>query len=371
MDLFDYVKTYGERTFSEEPFGELDNLLLSALAYLPFEDVFQKSEENFSLKSFAKKFFAKERTEEERSFAALGMNAQAVDLLREMQFKKRYAKIEIFGHFLYLDKEKVGQCRIISFRLPDQSVYVAFSGTDLSLVGWKEDFYFSCLTETAGQEASQKYINARFSENTPLLRLGGHSKGGHFAVYAATMAKKKIRERILEIYANDAPGFLKDFTEKKAYQELLPKMRAVVPSASLVGLLLHSKAPKHFVQSTAPLLLQHNLYTWQCEGKQLLREEEQKSKAPVQLLQNIFARWLEEISSEKRKVFFEQVFSLLEKTGKESLLDFQQSPLQSFREVYQQFSFLSAQEKNEIFSLLAVLLRQTQDVLVSHLKKGG
>jgi hypothetical protein len=43
------------------------------------------------------------------------------------------------------------QLAVATFWLPDGTAFVAFRGTDSTIVGWKEDFYLSFLPETEGQ----------------------------------------------------------------------------------------------------------------------------------------------------------------------------------------------------------------------------
>ena len=39
MNLFHYVKQYGTYSFEEEPFNEVDNIILSQIAYLPLDNI--------------------------------------------------------------------------------------------------------------------------------------------------------------------------------------------------------------------------------------------------------------------------------------------------------------------------------------------
>ena len=44
-----------------------------------------------------------------------------------------------------------------------------------------------------------------------MLRIGGHSKGGNLAMYAALQCEEEIQEKILTVYDNDGPGFPEGF----------------------------------------------------------------------------------------------------------------------------------------------------------------
>ena len=55
----------------------------------------------------------------------------------------------------------------------------------IPFIGWKEDFYLSYTTGTNGQKAAVAYIDQLFENETLPIHVGGHSKGGNLAIYAA------------------------------------------------------------------------------------------------------------------------------------------------------------------------------------------
>lgn len=75
----------------------------------------------------------------------------------------------------------------------DFGLYVAFRGTDGTLVGWKEDFNMAVRCPVPSQESAYRYADSildrteRFlsAKKSPDIMIGGHSKGGNMAVYAA------------------------------------------------------------------------------------------------------------------------------------------------------------------------------------------
>ena len=77
------------------------------------------------------------------------------------------------------------QFSALTYRLGDNSGFLAFRGTDGTVVGWKEDFNLSFMQQTAGQERAIDYLNAAFENDDQPIRLGGHSKGGNFAIFSS------------------------------------------------------------------------------------------------------------------------------------------------------------------------------------------
>ena len=58
--------------------------------------------------------------------------------------KKRFANIEVSNYINVVDKKKVMQFSAMCFHISDDLIYVAFRGTDDSLIGWQEDIDMVC-----------------------------------------------------------------------------------------------------------------------------------------------------------------------------------------------------------------------------------
>lgn len=118
------------------------------------------------------------------------------------------------------------------------------------------------LKQTPGQEKSLAYLNALGNLDTP-LRLGGHSKGGNFAIYAGMYCEKSLRDQIIAIYNNDGPGFSKDVVASAAYQNLLPLITTIVPESSVVGRLFEHQEDYVVIKSENKGLKQHDAMSWE------------------------------------------------------------------------------------------------------------
>lgn len=364
MNIQDYLDWRGDVPFQVSPFNEVDNLILSALAYTPFSTILQENE-SLSLAEVCERYFALHGETEDD---ALGLNALAPFLMKKMLKGQRFAEMYIVAPYAILDQEQSIQLTAVSFQLADESVYVAYSGTDLSLTGWKEDLFFSCFTGTDGQVLAAEYLQRHFKDTKKVLRIGGHSKGGHFALYAASQAPLALQERIQTVYTNDAPGFLKDFLSTEGYQAMRPKVRSFMPPESIVGHLMYTEVEPMFCESTAQGILQHNLYTWSVLPTRLKLSEE-KPKEALKMLDRMFKGFLEETESEERERLISTLFSLAEDQGYEQLTDFKESPVQSLKELFSQYRSLSKEEQEEMKKLFKVLLGEAQDSLMDSLKK--
>ena len=112
------------------------------------------------------------------------------------------------------------QFSAVTFVLPDGTLFVAFRGTDDSLIGWKEDFNLSYIHPAPGQIMALEYLSEIASAHPGKIITGGHSKGGHLAVYSAVFSPESVRERIICAYSNDGPGSVHTQAQKRQYQRV-------------------------------------------------------------------------------------------------------------------------------------------------------
>lgn len=87
-NMLDYIEEYGNYSFKEKPFNEIDNLIFSQLAYTDFKNIADK--QSVSLLKGAKLFFAMYTQQEIDELIAI--SAKSADLLRRCSMAKRISK---------------------------------------------------------------------------------------------------------------------------------------------------------------------------------------------------------------------------------------------------------------------------------------
>lgn len=303
MNLFHYVKKYGEFTFQEEPFNEIDNLVLSQMPYLPFENiVYGFSEPKITLLQAAEKMIIENR---KKTIKGIFCN-RIYKLLLLMQHSKRYKDILCYHYEKIIDKDK--QFGAITLQLPDDSVFVAYEGTNAAISGWKEDAYMTYRFPVPAQVLARDYLKKTIERKDSKIRIGGHSKGGNLAVYAAMEAPLSIQRRIIKVYNNDGPGFLKEIVESKKYQKIAKKIYRIVPCQSVVGMLLYHSGDMLVVKSRSKSVLQHDPFHWQIDGTSFTigvlsdysRKVSEKTK-----------KWVENIRIQEKERCVEDLFDTL------------------------------------------------------------
>ena len=158
------------------------------------------------------------------------------------------------------------QFAAMTFDLPDGSSYIAFRGTDATIVGWKEDFNMAFQYPVPSQAEAADYLNEAARHCRGKLYVGGHSKGGNLAVYAAANCRPDVSARLARVFSHDGPGFLEQALQSEAFRQVLPKIEKTLPQSSMIGMLLEHQENYKIVKSSSISIWQHNPFSWEING---------------------------------------------------------------------------------------------------------
>ena len=349
-NLFDYLSWRADVPMSLDPFNEVDNLVLAELSYTDFRGIVPETGEEISLKDACDGFFRLHTREEVLSDKTF--TGKAPLLMEPMAEGARFGEMKLSHYVDELDTNQDIQLSAVTFRFPDGSAYIAFRGTDGTLVGWKEDFNFSFQSETAGQSLAVQYLNRTGRTIQGPMRVGGHSKGGNLAVYASAFCVREVQDRISAVYSNDGPGFRQEILESEGYRRILPKIVSIIPDSSIIGLLLSSLSRNHVIQSTASGIFQHDGFSWSIQRNRFLPAE----LSPVsEIIDSILGNWLEQMNDETRASVISTVFSLLESTGKETFGEINGQKWKSAESMLAALRSLPREKQQEMLRLLGLL----------------
>ena len=191
--VFDYLRWRGDLTLAQDGFNEVDSLILCIISYINLKKLRQ-------LWSFDPKDampmgdVCRQLTEEDEQ---LGLSTlDYIPLMRAAAETARFRDVSLFAFESLHDETQQMQVAAVSFLLPDGSVYVAYRGTDMTIVGWQEDFNMSFLSAVPAQLKATEYAEA-VARACPrrALRIGGHSKGGNLAAWAAVHLDEKLQRK--------------------------------------------------------------------------------------------------------------------------------------------------------------------------------
>lgn len=337
LTIIDYVKFRGDLSFKEREFNVLDALVLSSLAYLKLDGLVDEC--GTSLNELYRRY--------------LGLGRLVFDKGIELLFRlcsesERYGKHRVFAYVSELDVKNEAQFSAFSFEINHGLCFVAFRGTDGSLLGWKENFNMVFMERTFGQELAGKYLdeNFAFRNRAKRLILGGHSKGGNFAISAALYCKKSLLRRVEKIYSFDGPGFCKSVVESERYSELLPKIKSILPSFSTVGILMYSKFTHSYVSSFEKGINQHNMLSWELDGLSF-KELESNSEKSI-LFDKVMHKWMNSLSVDERRMVVQSLYDMLLESSIESVDDMFEHKLKTVRELTKRLSKLPKEENERI-----------------------
>ena len=315
--LFDYLAWRGDLSFAQDPFNPVDALIFCQLSYLPFDNIIPPPGGNAGISIAA----AAEIFSQKHKKKALDGYIQFKDdpeLLQTLGGSNRFKDCMLHSFVNNIDEAQEKQFCALCIN-NGEATGIAYRGTDVSLVGWKEDLNMSFIDVIPSQREAVSYLETIAHNTTGPLLVGGHSKGGNLAVYAASSAAHSIQKRIKRIYTLDAPGFDRRMIASEGYQKIKELIISYIPQSSVIGLLFEHGEDSTVIQSSQTGLLQHDLYSWELRYNDMVKLEtlDQGSRFADKTLKG----WINSMDTEHRQQFVEALFAILSATQAKSLLD--------------------------------------------------
>ena len=355
-NLITYVQQYEAQTFKDKSLTDIDILVLTEIAYLPFDEIVSSSFEEkaaISLNQLGKEFeIIKEKEHENNPFMITKERIQLLDVVSKSQ---RYKDIKVFGFMNDIDDELTKQFAAVCYQWEEESRWIIFRGTDESLTGWKEDFMMTYSDLIPAQTDAIEYLRKQAELFSGSLNISGHSKGGNLSLYASAMQEEDIQHRIKQIYCWDAPGVHRSILNTEGYQRVVSKAKRYIPQDSIVGLMLESQVPYHIIESQGSGISQHSALMWNIEEDHFVELTELTKNS--QLTDQTFKQWTEVVSDEDLKLFFDTFFELIFEMGVETVNDV----YYNFRMYMQKFfekAYQMDPEKREVLLRVGHLLFQ-------------
>ena len=325
-NILSYLKWRGDISFSKSPFNEVDNLILSMLCYLPLEEVVPSpGKRSVLLIKAAESYFSVHPMPETHRKAVHSEDAYEW-LLYQLAASERFRMLRLSDMVSITDESGSEQFAALCVHIDRKNTYIAFRGTADTLIGWKEDFLLSCLSTIPSQRHALQYLTETAGRYPGrVFAVGGHSKGGNLAVYAAAKVPASIQKRISSIWSNDGPGFQKSFPESRGYKRIRDRIRSIVPESSVVGMLLSHDNSYEIVSSSQIGLMQHDGFSWEVEGTRFVQKEGLSGQS---ILMDMKIRdWLDSIPDKEKRKTIDILFDLLSASGAATLTEVRKGKL--------------------------------------------
>lgn len=350
-NVFRYLKEYGNFSFNDMPFTPVDALIFSGLSYLKMSGIVPGFEnrsgitwEDIAVHPKLNQLFTD---------PLYGDQHRALFFAVKKCRRYRNVRIAFFSECFCQDEET--QFAAVSFLLGDTSVFVSFRGTDETMVGWKEDFNMGYMESVPAQRRALAYLKgvARYTDGRIII--GGHSKGGNLAVFAAARSPISIQQRIRRVYSFDGPGFPPKFYEKTGFIGIEEKLCKIVPEQSLIGLLFANYRSFWVVESYKNGILQHDLYQWKIRSgkfvckKYIYRGVKKKSQHINQ--------WMDSLNRRQISSFVNLFYTMLRASKIDTIDQLIKRPLFSLGKMFHYFLRLDGKSRrliHQVFRAFAV-----------------
>jgi tRNA threonylcarbamoyladenosine modification (KEOPS) complex Cgi121 subunit len=353
-NVFDYLDWRGDLSFRADPFNVVDNIIFSIFSYYPFDGIVGRdfTEAAVPMTEAVKKLCAAMKGDPsiERLFL---FGERQKNFLFRLAEVRRYSDCTLRGYVNKVDSSREMQFAVITIQMPDTQAYISFRGTDAAIVGWKEDFNMILDEAIPAQIEAAAYLNAAAKQIDGKINIGGHSKGGNLAVYAASFCDAAIQNRIETVYSNDAPGFNKSVTASRQYKNIESKIDCYIPQGSVIGLLFEYVKHYKVVKSSETGLLQHDPFSWELTGKNMIYISSITKES--HFVNKTLMQWLENMDQPARLIFIETLFTIVNEANIKSIPDFTDNTLKNTALLIKSLHNVDNESKKMLFKAFSAL----------------
>ncbi len=180
------------------------------------------------------------------------------------------------------------------------------------------------------------------------------------AVYAAARCGG-AQEQLISVYNNDGPGFSTDMLSSPAYLAIREHLATLVPQSSIVGMLLDHEESYTVVHSTQVGILQHDPYSWQVLGPDLVRLDTVTNGSKFFSL--TLKSWISAMEPAQRSQFVDALYTVLSATNASTLSELSAGGLKNAGAVLQAIRELDEGSRRTLAETLRLLLDAARQTL--------
>lgn len=315
MNIVDYTESQMD-DFKTTKFNLVDSLVLSQSVYIHFNKVVPMLADNKAPIKIGDLLKAEHIPQMLHNVRDPKSNRR---LLLALGMSPRFRNIQMCCYSDSLNVTEQKQFAAVTYLLDDETAYVAYRGTDSTIVGWKEDLNMAFMSPVPAQEEGVSYLNAVAQQFTHRLMVGGHSKGGNLAVYSAMECHPAVQDRIVGIYSHDGPGFRDEIFTSEKYASIKTRIHKVLPQSSLVGMLLEHQEDYVVVKSEQFGIMQHDPFSWIISKGDF--QYTQGITGGAEHINTVINQWLLSLDDEKRELFITTLYRVIESIGVDNFSD--------------------------------------------------
>ena len=343
--LKDYIEWLGDVDFSAKPLNETDAVILCLISYYDLapaaSDQPEEADKPFYLRDCLEAINAGKL-----ELRITGGEDGNLGVFKAAANSRRFGELALTDYVDRLEPENDLQFSAVTFSYGSEWSFIAFRGTDNTIVGWKEDFKIA-YTQTEAQKLAFAYTADAIFPDTMLEKaqksrwqsfkqvffrrsaqekpdaerrwyIGGHSKGGNLAMFSACQLEGPLLDKVERIYNLDGPGFAPEVIDPSLFKRIEPKTVRIIPEYSIIGRLLESETVEtRIIKSSNSAVMQHSIASWGVDHGHLAKSDLDEPKD--RWLNDTIKQWISGMSYEQRVIFIDELFGALEATGAKTL----------------------------------------------------
>lgn len=243
--------------------------------------------------------------------------AQMRQQLFLMASSPRFRTLSLRDHAAFFSEQPPLQFAATTYVYGDQFAYVGFRGTDTTLAGWREDFDMAYQVPVPAQDLAARYLADVAADPAVPERLyvGGHSKGGNLAEYAALTAAPAVQARLAGVFSHDGPGFMPGTFSAADYAPLEGRLAKTVPEDSMVGILMESRMPVRVVRASGRGFEQHTVFRWEVAPDNAGFATVEQLPEATQRRAETLRLWLSSMDGAQRERMVDALFEAIRAAG--------------------------------------------------------
>lgn len=352
-NFFTYLKWRGDLSVKNFPFNEVDALILSELVYIHFDGIVPEIGQEGCIT--IREANAKYEKSKEREMLFYKDKENLFDALA---FSPRFADMTLCNYVNTYDEKAQEQFAAMHVNVYPGFTFVAFRGTDSTVVGWREDLNMSFMMPVPAQQSAVEYVEKTVKGLFKKYCFGGHSKGGNLAVYSGVFCNPKIQKKITQIYNFDGPGFNRKMINDEAYKRVESRIETFVPEQSIVGLLMEHEEDYKVVESTEFAILQHEGFSWVIDRDAfVLVDEVNKYSKTLSVTLKV---WLAEMSISERKAVVDCFFDVFVNAGIDDFMDIVEMDVKTAGRLIKEVAKVPHEQRDKVMKLIKLLIEENK-----------
>ncbi len=346
-----YLKWRGDLSVKDYPFNEVDALILSELVYIHFENIVPGVEEDgcITIREANARY-------EKSTVREMFYYKDKEHLFDVLAFCPRFADMTLCNYVSTYDEKAQEQFAAMHVNVAPNFTFIAFRGTDSTVVGWREDLNMSFMMPVPAQKSAVEYVEKTAKGLFKKFCFGGHSKGGNLAVYSAVFCNPRLQKKIVSIYNFDGPGFNRKMVNDEAYKRVEDRIATFVPEQSIVGLLMEHEEDYKVVESTEFAILQHEGFSWVIDRDHFVTVDE-VDKFSKNFSVTLKA-WLAQMNVEERKAVVDAFFDVFVNAGIDDFMEIIDMDVKQAGLLLKEVAKVPQAQRDKVMKLIKLLIEE-------------